>query len=97
MLLNEELEVTLSEFCRLCGMQAERVLRWVDEGLVEPLGTEGSEWRFRATQVVRVRTARRLQRDFEIPEASLALVMDMLDEIRELRARVRALERRIPG
>jgi chaperone modulatory protein CbpM len=68
---------------------------WVELGVVEPCSLEGRQWRFRATQLRRVRIARRLQHDLGVEAEALPLVLDMLEELRQLRRKVRTLERLI--
>ena len=90
--LEEEDRLTLGEVCRACDVSAEYVIQLVDEGLIEPLGEEQTRWYFSATVVRRVHTARRLQQDMEINLPGVALALDLLDEVQELRNRVGALE-----
>jgi chaperone modulatory protein CbpM len=92
MLLDEGLSITLSELCRATGLHAEALLGMVEEGVVDPCGASPSEWRFRADAIVRVNAALRLQRDLDLNLAGVALALDLLDEVRHLRGRVRALE-----
>ncbi len=48
-----------------------------------------TQWRFSGSALQRARTAMRLQRDLGINLAGVALAMDLLDEIEELRGRLR--------
>lgn len=36
-LLDEDMELTLAEFCRTCRLQAECVFELVEEGIIDPL------------------------------------------------------------
>ncbi len=96
LVLDEESTVGLGELCRAAHISAERLMAMVAEGLVEPLGKgPPAEWRFAAVAVTRIRTALRLQRDLEVNLAGAALALDLLDEVRRLRAQVRTLEHRL--
>lgn len=88
----EELELDLAEFCRLCELPAEQVFELVDEGIIEPQGREPARWRFRGVAIRRVRRVQRLERDLGLNLAGAALVLDLLDELERLRARLRQLE-----
>ncbi|RMF94928.1 MAG: MerR family transcriptional regulator [Gammaproteobacteria bacterium] len=88
----EELELDLAEFCRLCELPAEQVFELVDEGIIEPQGREPAGWRFRGVAIRRVRRVQRLERDLGLNLAGAALVLDLLDELERLRARLRQLE-----
>ena len=91
-LLDEGVELNLGELCRTCGVSAEFVIALVEEGVIEPRGPEPAAWRFPGTALVRLHTVQRLQRDLGLDLAGTALALDLLDEIRALRARVRMLE-----
>lgn len=84
----EAAEITLGELCRCCGVHAERILEYVEYGIVEPVAPPG---RFSASALPRVQRALRLQRDLGLNTAGVALVLDLLDEIDRLRARLNAL------
>jgi chaperone modulatory protein CbpM len=84
-LLDDSVSLSLCELCRLCGVNAERIMDMVDEGVVEPWGVAPQEWRFGGRAVVRVQIALRLQRDLRVNLAGAALALDLLDEIETLR------------
>ena len=77
-----------AELARACQVAPEFILDLVDEGLLEPVLAE-PEWLFGSTELARVQRIRRLQRDFEASLPSIALMLDLLDEISELRTRLR--------
>jgi chaperone modulatory protein CbpM len=91
-LLEEEMELTLAELCRVCRLPKERVVELVDEGVVEPLGRDPAAWRFRAVCVRRVRCAGRLQVDLGVNAAGAALALELLEEIETLRAQLARFE-----
>lgn len=90
-LLEEDMELTLAQLCSLCQVSAERVYELVDEGLVEPEGREPTQWRFRGWNIRRVRCAVRLQRDLGVNTAGAALVLELMEEVDLMRARLRRL------
>jgi chaperone modulatory protein CbpM len=85
-------EMSLSDLCRVCTVTSERVVQLVDEGLVEPDGRKPAEWRFSGHSVRRVVVAERLSRDLRLNAAGAALVLDLLDEVKQLRQRLIRLE-----
>jgi len=91
-ILEEQTHMTLADLCRACAVHAELIMDMVDEGLLEPVGGNPRTWRFTGTHLRRARVALRLQSDLAINLAGTALVMQLLDEIAELRSRLRALE-----
>ena len=85
-------EMSLSDLCEVCTVTSERVVQLVDEGLLEPVGREPAEWRFSGRSVRRVVVAERLSRDLRLNAAGAALVLELLDEVKQLRQRLIRLE-----
>lgn len=95
-ILDRTTSFSLVELCELCSLPAETIIEMVEEGLIDPLGTTAAPpWRFPAETLPRIQTALRLQRDLRINLAGVALVIDLLDELRTLRIRMKALERQL--
>ena len=91
-LLDEQVELSLTEICRACSASQEWIIELVEEGVLEPIGAEQRQWRFQGTSVQKAHAATRLQRDLDINLAGVALALDLLDEIALLRARLGQLE-----
>jgi chaperone modulatory protein CbpM len=85
--LTDENALDLETFAAACGTEADFVRLLVDEGLVQPVVLQPA-WRFGGEELARVRRIRRLQRDFEANLQSVAVMLDLLDEIDRLRARL---------
>jgi chaperone modulatory protein CbpM len=85
--LTDEHALDLEAFAAACGTEAEFVRQLVDEGLVQPI-VEQPTWRFGGEELARVRRIRRLQRDFEANLQSVAVMIDLIDEIERLRAQL---------
>lgn len=81
-------EFDLTALARSCAVTPDFVLVLVQEGLVEPAHTE-PEWRFGSEALARVQRIRRLQRDFEASLPSVALMLDLLDDLERLRGILR--------
>ena len=77
----------INAFAAACGTEAEFVRVLVEEGLVKPI-IEEPPWRFGGEELARVRRIRRLQRDFEANLQSVAVMLDLIDEIERLRAQL---------
>lgn len=86
--VDDELELTVIELSRVCGTSPDEVGAWVVEGVVQPQGNSPAEWRFTGAALRRVRVASRLSRDLEISASGVALVVDLLDRIAALEARL---------
>lgn len=90
--LDDDVELALDELVRACGAQREWVLELITEGIISPTDTARSEWRFQGATLARVRVARRLHRDLEVNLSGIALALDLLDEIEQLRSRLRQFD-----
>jgi len=87
--LVDEHALPLDALAAASGTDADFIRQLVDEGLLRP-AVEQPVWRFGGEELARVRRIRRLQRDFEANLQSVAVMLDLLDEIDRLR---RALHR----
>jgi chaperone modulatory protein CbpM len=87
----EEDSLTLGQLCRACGTHADWIICLVEESIIEPQGEDMRLWRFSGASMVRARSALRLQRDLGINLAGIALVLDLMEELESLRARMNKL------
>jgi chaperone modulatory protein CbpM len=95
LIITETTLFTVEEFCSACTVTRDAIEALVDEGIVEPVSEDRGQPRFSGASLARARTALRLQRDMEINLAGVALALDLMDEIRDLRRRLAQLN--IPG
>ena len=91
-LLDEETPLSLAQLCRACGLSEDEVVKLVDEGVIEAEGRQRASWRFRAVSLRRVRITCNLKRQLGVNTPGAALALDLLEELEELRARLRQLE-----
>ena len=90
-ILENESRLTLRQLCDACAVHAEYIIELVDEGYIDPSGVEKSHWCFSGIAINRVRKAKHLQRDLGINLAGVALAIELMDEIEDLRARLRRM------
>lgn len=88
-ILENETRLTLRQLCDACAVHAEYIIELVDEGFIEPSGLEKSHWCFSGVSIKRVQKAKRLQQDLGINLAGVALIIDLIDEIEYLRAKLK--------
>jgi chaperone modulatory protein CbpM len=84
-LLDETLQFTLADICRICGVQEQLVVEIVEEGIVEPLGEDPPYWRFTGIAVTRIQRVIKLQHDFDVNLPGAALALELLEEIDRLK------------
>jgi len=89
LVLDEDCRLNFAEFCRLCGVPAEEILEMIEEGLICPSGESPRHWSFSGREFKRVQVTLRLQRDLRVNLPGCALALDLLEELEELRARMR--------
>ncbi|MDH4153120.1 MAG: chaperone modulator CbpM [Nitrospira sp.] len=87
--IGDEAVLSIEELARACGAEAQWIMELVAVGLLEPQGTETSRWRFRAEDLSCARRVARLQRDFDASLDAAAVMLDLLDQIEQLRARLK--------
>ncbi len=85
--LTGEHALELADFATACGIEATFVRLLVEEGLLAP-AVEHPAWRFGGEELARVRRICRLQRDFEANLQSVAVMLDLIDEVERLRAQL---------
>jgi chaperone modulatory protein CbpM len=95
--LTRDLRFSLIELCEATGVETRIVHECVEHGLLEPSGEEPSRWFFPGDAVRRVQIVTRLRRDLDINVAGAALVIEMLDELEDLRRQVSILEKQLEG
>ena len=89
-ILDEVTEITIDEITRYCAVEQEKILALIAEGIIEPRGRRPEEWRFSGRELSRAKRAVRIERDLDVNLNAVAIILDLLDRIDELRA---ALER----
>ena len=93
-ILEEESTLTLAELCIGCHRPAETMIKLVSHGIISPCENENSEeivsqWSFQRNALIRADKALRLQQDLGINLAGVALVLDLMDELADLRIQIR--------
>ncbi|RPJ38848.1 MAG: MerR family transcriptional regulator [Planctomycetaceae bacterium] len=87
--IGDEGVLSIEELARACSAESQWIIELVAVGVLEPQGTETSRWRFRATDLTCARRVARLQRDFGATIEAAAVMIDLLHQIDQLRARLK--------
>jgi chaperone modulatory protein CbpM len=90
-IIEDEERLSLRELCDACAVHAEFITDLVNEGVIEPSGIDHSHWVFSGVSLHRIRAAKRLQHDLGINLAGVALALELLDEMQQLRAQLHSL------
>jgi chaperone modulatory protein CbpM len=89
-ILDEGTEVSVADLCRMFAVEEQHIVELVEEGVLGTRSTvlieiDKTEWRFHGTEVRRARIALRLERDLGINVPGVALVLELLEELEQLR------------
>lgn len=78
--------LSFAELCLCAEISKETMLELVQNDIATPYeGTQPHEWQFDVACVIKVKKAARLHRDLDIDLADLYLVLNLLDEIEQLK------------
>jgi chaperone modulatory protein CbpM len=85
-IVDEIEEITIGEVTRFCAVRREKIVELVAEGIIEPEGQAPEEWRFSGRALSRAKRAIRLESDLDINLGAVAVILDLLDQLDDLRA-----------
>jgi chaperone modulatory protein CbpM len=88
---------TLREICERGDCHAEFVIKLVSYGVIAPVeeSQEARQWEFDLDALARLRKAQRLQRDLKMNLPGLAMSLELLDEVQEMRREVDRLNQQL--
>jgi len=86
--VDESTLFTFQEICEVSGIESELIIELIEHGVIEPINTPHNEWQFTAISLHRSQQAQRLKNDLGINLPGVALILDLLDELHELRNRL---------
>lgn len=88
-------ELDMKQFCQASDMPAAYVIEIVEHGILEPQGRKPEEWLFDDHALITARRAARLQRELALEWQGVALALDLLDELDQVRAENRMLKQQL--
>ena len=89
--LTDNLLFSLADLAELSGSSEAELRELVDYGAVTPVDQESSPWVFKGTCLQTVRMACRLRIAFDLQPNDVALVVSLLDRIRDLEDQIASL------
>ena len=96
MMLDQSHEFSLAELAELSGLPRDELTLLIECEALLPADPGAAEATFSAHCLVVARTARRLRNDFDLDADALALMLTLLERIRDLEAELRAVHARLP-
>ena len=76
--------LTIKDLSRMCNVEERHIVEFVEEGVLNVVEVS-SEWHFTGDALRRARLAVRLERDLELNLAGVALALDLIEELQQLR------------
>ena len=84
-IFEESSALSVRDLERMFAVEQRRIVEWVEEGVISVLEMDAAEWRFSGAQLRRARIALRLERDLGVNAAGVALALELLEELEQLR------------
>jgi len=94
--LTAEQQISFAELVEFSGLTEAELRELVEYGAIVPVDPGSSQWTFQARCLATVRAACRLRASFELEPHGVALVISLLERIRDLEAQLNALNARLP-
>ncbi|HEV7357584.1 MAG TPA: chaperone modulator CbpM [Steroidobacteraceae bacterium] len=88
-LFDESARLSIGDLSRMCAVDERHIVEFVEEGVLHVVDIS-TEWRFTGDELRRARLALRLQRDLELNLAGVALAVELIEEISQLRRELKA-------
>lgn len=86
-----DIEYTLTEFCKLTSLNADTVRELVGVGIIEPR-RKRDYWIFSTREISRCLRAERLMHDLELNPHGAALALELMEQNRRLQRKLTYLE-----
>lgn len=87
-IVENEVRMTIVELAEATRTPEDLIMAWVSEGVLSPVGASPQDWRFSGDALNRAKTAARLMHDLELNLPGVALALDLLDELDQLRSQL---------
>jgi chaperone modulatory protein CbpM len=80
--------MTIVELAQATQTPEDLIMAWVSEGVLSPAGASPEDWRFSGNSLQRAKTAARLMHDLELNLPGVALALNLLEELDQLRSQL---------
>ena len=77
--------LSVADLARMFAVEEQHIVALAEEGVITALEIETTEWRFSGADLRRARIALRLERDLGINLPGVALSLELLEELEQLR------------
>ena len=87
-IVEHDVHMTIVELAEATRAPEDLIMAWVSEGVLSPAGGSPEDWRFSGSSLKRAKTAARLMHDLELNLPGVALALNLLDELDQLRSQL---------
>jgi chaperone modulatory protein CbpM len=89
-IFEESAVLSVKDLSRMCAVDERHIVEFVEEGVLSVVEINTTEWQFTGAALRRARLALRLERDLELNLAGVALALELLEELEQLRRELQA-------
>lgn len=93
--MSSTLVIDMQELCEVVDLPAAFVIEIVEHGILEPQGRQPDEWLFDSAALSIARRAVKLHHELQMEWDGVALALDLLEELEQVRAENRMLRQRL--
>lgn len=90
-LLEENFVLTIEDICENCGLSLIEITSYIEEGIIDVEGGDSTNWLFTETSIVQIKKASRLEKDLRLNPAGVALALELMSEIDDLKLQLKCL------
>ena len=88
-------QLDMERFCEEASIPATYVIEIVEHGIIEPQGRTPDVWRFDDYELAIAQRATKLHNDLEMEWEGVALALDLIEEVQQLRAENQRLKQQL--
>lgn len=85
--------VSLQELCQIFTISPQFIQDLVNYDIIYPKDKQAKEWVFDLVHIERVKISLRLHKDLEVNLSGVAVILDLLDQVHDLQAKMQLLEK----
>jgi chaperone modulatory protein CbpM len=89
-IFEESTLLTVKDLSRMCAVDERHIVEFVEEGVLNVVEINTTEWHFTGAALRRTRLALRLERDLELNLPGVALALELMEELEHLRRELQA-------
>ena len=89
-IFDESVLLTVQDLSRICSVDERHIVEFVEEGVLNVVEINTTEWHFTGAALRRARLALRLERDLELNLPGVALALELMEELEHLRRELQA-------